>query len=41
MFMGALFGAGLYYIFNRDTVPAQALAATPDDDEEWLVEALA
>ncbi len=41
VFMGALFGAGLYYIFNRDTVPAQPLAATPDDDENWRADALA
>jgi NCS1 family nucleobase:cation symporter-1 len=36
VFMGALFGAGLYYLLNRRSVPAEAQAATADADEAWL-----
>lgn len=38
VFMGALFGGGLYYLLNRQSVPAEAEAATPDGDEDWLGE---
>ncbi len=36
VFMGALFGAGSYLLLSRRSVSAQAQAATPDTDEQWL-----
>jgi purine-cytosine permease-like protein len=38
VFMGALFGGGLYYLLNRQSVRAEAEAATADGDEDWLGE---
>ena len=36
VFMGALFGGGIYYLLGRRSVPAEADASTPDADEGWL-----
>ena len=36
VFMGALFGGGLYYLLNRRSVRAEAEASTRDADESWL-----
>jgi purine-cytosine permease-like protein len=36
VFMGALFGGGIYYLSTRASVRAEAEAATDDADELWL-----
>jgi nucleobase:cation symporter-1, NCS1 family len=36
VFMGALFGGGIYYLWTRASVRAEAEAATDDADERWL-----
>jgi NCS1 family nucleobase:cation symporter-1 len=36
VFMGALFGGGIYYLWARASVRREADASTPDDDERWL-----
>ena len=38
VFMGALFGAGVYYLLNRRSARAEAAASTADYDEDWLVQ---
>lgn len=37
VFMGALFGAGSYFLMTRRSVPREAAASTPDTDESWLL----
>jgi hypothetical protein len=36
VFMGALFGGGIYYLRSRRTARAEADVATRDTDEAWL-----
>lgn len=36
VFMGALFGAGIYYLLSRRAVRAEAETSTHDADERWL-----
>lgn len=36
VFMGALFGGGLYYLLARFSVRREAEQSTPDENEEWL-----
>jgi nucleobase:cation symporter-1, NCS1 family len=36
VFMGALFGGGVYYLWTRASVRAEARVATDDADERWL-----
>jgi NCS1 family nucleobase:cation symporter-1 len=36
VFMGALFGGGLYYLWTRGSIRSEAAASTSDGDESWL-----
>ena len=38
LFMGALFGGGLYYLLNRRSARAEAASSTHDTDEAWLAQ---
>ncbi len=38
LFMGALFGGGLYYLLNRRSARAEAASSTHDADEAWLAQ---
>jgi NCS1 family nucleobase:cation symporter-1 len=40
VFMGAIFGGGLYFLLARREVRKEAEAATPDEQEHWLTEAV-
>ena len=41
VFMGALFGAGTYFLLSRHGVRAEAAATRSDGDEDWLPQMLA
>jgi purine-cytosine permease-like protein len=40
VFMGALFGSGIYFLLTRRSVPAEAGVSAPDTDESWLATAV-